>query len=86
MEMMKGYIFLTHEGYTYQPVSESNEQDIENMQVIGISEGISSEIAFENLIIENEHLLNTTYNEVFCYELNPNYRDRVDFFSLVSKR
>ena len=83
---MKSYIFLTREGCTYQPASESNEPDIENMQVIGISEGTSSEIAFENLIIENEHLLKTTFDEVFCYELNPNYRDCVDCFSLASKR
>lgn len=83
---MKNYIFLTGEGATYQPDSDSNEPNIENVQVIGVSEGISSEIAFENLIIENEYLLKTTFDEVFCYELNLNYKDCVDYFSLSSKK
>lgn len=86
MEMMKNYIFLTHEGCTYQPASESNEPNIDNMQVIGISEGVSSEIAFEILISENEHLLKTTFDTIFCYELNPNFKDCVNYFSLASKR
>ena len=44
---------MTFEGHTYQPYSESIEPDIENLQVIGISEGNTSRMAFENLIKEN---------------------------------
>jgi hypothetical protein len=47
MEMMKNYIFLTSEGYTYQPDSESSESDIKNLQVIGVSAGNNSQMAFE---------------------------------------
>lgn len=35
----KKYIFITFEGFTFQPYSESDVPDIENMQVIGFSEG-----------------------------------------------
>lgn len=54
---MKNYIFLTVEGFTYQPGSESIEPDIENLQVIGFSKGEDSENAFENLVDENQYLL-----------------------------
>jgi hypothetical protein len=86
MEMMKSYIFLTSEGYTYQPDSESIEPDIDNLQVIGISEGNNSQMAFENLIKKSEYLLETTFDEIFCYELSKNFRDSVDFFLLDHER
>jgi len=86
MEMMKSYIFLTSEGYTYQPHLESAEPDIDNLQVIGISEGNNSHMAFENLIKNNEYLLETTFDEIFCYELSMNFRDSVDFFLLDCER
>ena len=82
MEIMKNYIFLTSEGHTYQPNLDSDEPDIENLQVIGISEGNNSQEAFKNLIKNRKHLLKTTFNEVFCYELSTNFRDSVDFFLL----
>jgi hypothetical protein len=81
---MNSYIFITTEGYTYQPASESIEPDIENCQVVGFSEGHTPEEAFDNLICENEHLLGTTFNEVICHELR--YRDfnkRAKNFHLV---
>ena len=34
---MKSYIFITTEGFTYQPGSESPEPDVENCQVIGFA-------------------------------------------------
>lgn len=83
---MKNYIFLTCEGYTYQPDSESTEPDIDTLQVIGISEGNNSQMAFENLIKKSKYLLETTFDEVFCYELSPNFRDSVDFFLLDCER
>lgn len=85
MEIMKSYIFLTFEGHTYQPYSESIEPDIENLQVIGISEGNTSRMAFENLIKENNHLLERTFNEIISYELNSNFKSSVDPFSLKEK-
>ena len=81
---MKSYIFLTSEGYTYQPNLESSEHDIENLQVIGISEGNNSQIAFENLINNDEYLLETTFDEVFCYELSKNFKKSMSHFNLVS--
>ena len=42
---MNNYLFLTNEGYTYQPDSESIEPDCENSQLIGISSGNTQEEA-----------------------------------------
>ena len=47
---MNKYIFLTTEGYTYQPNSKSIEPDCDNAQLIGIVEGINQEYAFKNLL------------------------------------
>jgi len=66
---MKSYIFITTEGYTFQPESESPEPDIENCQVIGFAQGTNQQDAFENLIRQNEYLLETTFNEIICFEL-----------------
>ena len=49
---MNNYLFLTNEGYTYQPDSESIEPDCENAQLIGIASGDTQEDAFKNLINE----------------------------------
>ena len=49
---IKKYIFLTVEGYTFQPGSKSVEPDIENLQVIGFSQGKDSKDAFQNLLKE----------------------------------
>ena len=38
---MKNYMFITAEGFTCQPDSESIEPDIENLQVIGFDSGNS---------------------------------------------
>ena len=67
---VKNYIFLTSEGYTFQPQSECLESDIENLQVIGFAKGTNSQEAFYNLVKNNEYLLKTTFEEVFCYELS----------------
>ncbi len=85
MEIMNSYIFLSFEGHTYQPYSESIESDIENLQVIGISEGNTSRMAFENLKKDNNYLLKTTFDEIFSYELSSNFEMYVDYFSLKEK-
>ena len=78
---MNNYIFLTHEGYTFQPNSEETLPDIENLQVVGFAKGINSEGAFKNLIDSNAYLIETTFDEIFCYELKNNYLEtRKEFY------
>lgn len=77
---MNTYIFLTNEGSTYQPQSESVEPDCNNAQVIGISKGNNEEDAFKNLKRENEYLFDMSFNEVYCYKLDSD--DIVKYFYL----
>ena len=80
---MKSYIFITTEGFTYQPGSESPEPDVENCQVIGFAQGIDPHHAFQNLIQQNDFLLKTTFDEVVCYELKDvEYHKHSTYFSL----
>lgn len=83
---IKSYIFLTVEGITFQPDSESSEPDIENLQVIGFAKGKDSKEAFHNLITENKHLLKTTFDEIFCYELTNNYEKSIVYYHLGDLR
>ena len=84
---MKSYIFITTEGFTYQPNSESPEPDIENCQVIGFAEGDSPAEAFDNLVRENDYLLETSFDEMICFELKyKNYHKFSKNFSLSDKR
>ena len=66
---MNSYIFITTEGYTYQPESESPVPDVENCQIIGFAQGIDGQNAFENLVKQNPSLLETTFSELICLEL-----------------
>ena len=66
---MKSFIFVTNEGYTYQPNSESQEPDIENSQVMGYGDGIDAQAAFKNLLKENEYIKDTSFNEIIAFEL-----------------
>lgn len=43
---MNNYLFLTSEGYTYQPGPKSIEPDCENSQLIGISSGNTQKETF----------------------------------------
>jgi len=82
---MKSYIFITTEGYTFQPNSESPEPDIENCQVVGFAKGLYEQQAFENLIKENTNLLGTTFDELICIELkHTDYGKYVQHFYLAS--
>ena len=74
---MKTYVFITEEGLTYQPNSESTEPDIENCQVIGFAEGNSPEEAFNNLIAENGYLLETNFDEIMCFEHIPHFSTKI---------
>ena len=66
---MNKYIFITAEGYTFQPDSTSQEPDIENMQVIGFGHGKSPKAAMGNMLQENKHLKETRFNEVVAIKL-----------------
>lgn len=80
---MNYYIFLTNEGSTYQPLSESVEPDCNNAQLIGISSGDNEDDAFENLKVNNRYLKYMTFNEVFCYKLDSN--NIIKYFYLKNK-
>lgn len=66
---MKHYIFVTHEGHTFQPGSESTEPDVENLQVIGFADGNTPEEATINLMKDNTYLIETAFDEVTAFEL-----------------
>jgi len=75
---MKKFIFITGEGFTFQPGSEDYEPDIENMQVIGFGEGNTIDDAMENMIDENPYLKNTKFNKVIGIEIK-SYKQSVLF-------
>jgi hypothetical protein len=80
---MNSFIFITTEGHTFQPGSESTEPDIENCQVIGFAEGSDDQNAFENLIRDNPSLPETTFDELICFELrHPDYWKNRSYFHL----
>ena len=76
---MKDFIFITFEGYTFQPNSESDIPDIENIQVIVFSKGLNSKEAFENLKIKSSYLKETNFNEIISMELKDK---KFEYFNL----
>jgi hypothetical protein len=77
---MNNYIFLTDEGYTFQPNSNAETPDIENLQIIGFASGITAEDAYSNLLAYHAYLKETSFNQVFCYRLDKAYENtRRDF-------
>lgn len=72
-EKIKHYIFLTDEGNTFEPDSEDQQREIESLQVIGFSEGIGADEAYQNLLSENLYLKDTKFERIFCYQLEENY-------------
>ena len=75
---MKKFIFITDEGFTFQPGSEDYESDIENMQVVGFGEGNTIDGAMDNMIDENPYLKNTRFNKVIGIEIK-SYKQSVLF-------
>ena len=75
---MKKFIFITDEGFTFQPGSEDYEPDIENMQVVGFGEGNTIDDAMENMIDENPYLKNTKFSKVIGIEIK-SYKQSVLF-------
>jgi len=66
---MKHLIFLTDEGYTFQPNSDSFDPDVENLQVIGFGYGKNEKEAFENFISTSDYLKETGFDNVWAFEL-----------------
>lgn len=79
---MNNYIFLTTEGYTYQPNSESVEPDCDNAQLIGIAEGTNQLEAFKNLLNKYTYLKESNFEEIYCYQLKDDYRKTMKFFTI----
>jgi hypothetical protein len=80
MANMNHYIFLTDEGYTFQPDSESELPEVENLQVIGFAKGINADEAYKNLLLENLYLEETSFEKIFCYQLDIDYeQSRKDY-------
>ena len=77
---MNHYIFLTNEGYTFQPDSESELPDVENLQVIGFAKGINADEVYKSLLFENPYLEETSFEKIFCYQLDKDYeQNRKDY-------
>ncbi len=77
---MKHFIFVTDEGYTYQPKPESIEPDIENLQVLGFVDANNAEDAFQLLLKEDNYLMNTNFNKVFAMELKEKAFESINIF------
>jgi len=77
---MKSYIFITTEGFTFQPNSESQMPDIENCQVIGFGKGQNAQEAFENMLMSQKYLHETNFDEIIGLELKSESKEN---FSLA---
>jgi hypothetical protein len=72
---MDNFIFLTTEGYTFQPDSDATTPDVENMQVIGFSNGSTADEAFNNLLSTHAYLKDSSFKRIFCYKLDKHYEE-----------
>lgn len=65
---MNSYIFLTDEGYTFQPETEDEPVEIDSLQMIGTAQGSDAMDAYRNLLAENPHLQEKKFERIFCYQ------------------
>jgi len=79
---MNNYIFLTTEGSTFQPDSNAEIPDIENLQVIGFSSGVTADEAFDSFMSTNAYLTETSFENIFCYKLDKHYEESRKEFNL----
>ncbi len=79
---MNTYIFLTTEGFTYQPGSETIEPDVANLQVVGLGDGTNPDEALADMLETHHWIQNTTFSEVLCYQLARNARGAATCMSL----
>ena len=82
---MNSYIFYTKEGYTFQPGSDSDIPDVENLQVIGFASGKDEQAAFGNLVTGNDWLNSSSFDEIQCIQLKDGYSEKkICYFNLKS--
>ncbi len=81
-QKLNTYIFLTTEGFTYQPGSETIEPDVANLQVVGFGEGPNPDKALADMLETHQWIKNTTFSEVLCYQLARNARGAATCMSL----
>lgn len=62
------FLFLTPDGVTYSS-SRRIYPDVDNFQILGHSEGIDEEEAFESFLCENKWVLDTDFKEIICIEV-----------------
>jgi hypothetical protein len=77
---MNSYILLTPDGYTFSPNSDGAEPDVENLQVLGFSEGVDEKDAFWNFLAENPHLGEKGFDEVICIEIKGKMESALRFY------
>lgn len=63
---MKKYIFYTANGFT----QDLNGSEIENCQILGWSDGINPDNAFNNFKKENRFVKNFNFDDILCQELS----------------
>ena len=66
---LKYFIFLTDEGFTFQPKSDFVESEMDNLQVLGLSKGLNTNNAIDNFIQDNEFLKKLNFDNVLVFEL-----------------
>jgi hypothetical protein len=66
---MNSYIFLTDEGYTFQPETEKEPIVIDSLQMIGTAHGPDAMTAYRNLLADNPHLQEKNFEKIFCYQV-----------------
>ena len=71
---MPEYIIISPDGHTFSPSSEGADPDIENMQVIGFSEGKDGKEALEKLLKENRDIEKLGYRDFLCIEMKDSFR------------
>jgi hypothetical protein len=67
---MNSYIFLTDEGYTFQPETEEEPIEIDSLQMIGTAKGTDAMHAYRNLLADNPQLQEKRFEKIFCYQVD----------------
>lgn len=67
---MNEYIFLTDEGYIFQPETEAEPIEIDSLQMIGTAMGTDAMNAYRNLLADNPHLQEKRFEKIFCYQVD----------------
>jgi len=80
------FIFISNEGYTYQPNSNTDIPDIENSQVIGFSSGKDEVEALNNLLEENKYIKETSFDQIISYQLSSDSERSKKYFYLSEEK